>query len=119
MTDKIPPRLAPICGALALVCLLGAFSPSRTALESQTEGNRNDSIGYARQIVWDLFLLSNRKIRSRIITFVRNADLDHGLAQSLYSSPFTSPSVINSLVESPPPPQSLAVSNPTTRSPPA
>jgi hypothetical protein len=115
MTGKIPSRLAPLCGALILVCLLGAFLPPQAAFEDRTEGNQNDSIGYARQIVWDMFLLSNRKIRSGIITFVRNTDLDHGIAQSLYPSTFSF--VVNPVVE-PSNPQSLAVANPTTRSPP-
>ncbi len=120
MINKMPPRLASICGALILVCLFGAFSFPRTVFESRAKGNQNSSIRYAKQTIWDLSPLPNRNARSRIIPLMRDAELFRGIAQPLHSLfVFLFPSVINRSVVELPPPQSLAVFHPTTRSPPA
>ncbi len=119
MTNKVPPRLASICGALILVYLFGAFAFPKTVFESRDKGDQNSSIRYAKQTIWDLSPLPSRNARSRIIPHMRNADLFRSIAQPLYLFTFLYPSVINlSLVELPHP-QSIAIFSPTTRSPPA
>lgn len=101
-----------------LSCLFSAVSLTHTALESLTEANHNNSISYAKQTIQDSSPLPNHNLRSRFITLARNARLDYGIVQPLFLSTFPSPYAINPLIVELPPPQSLAVFNPTTRSPP-
>ena len=118
MTGKMPHRLPSICGALIVFCLVGVFSPPHAAVDNLAEGNQHNSISYAKQTIQDSSPLPNTGGRYRFITFARNARLDYGLAQPLFLSTFPSPYVINPLLVELPVPQSLAVFNPTTRSPP-
>lgn len=119
MTGKMSPRLSSLCGALILVCMFGAFAFPHAAFESQAKGNHNDSISYAKQTIWDLSPLPNRGVRPRVLAAMRNVELEHGVAQPLFLSTFPTPYVINSHITELPLPQSLAVFNPTTRSPPS
>lgn len=102
-----------------LVCLFGAVSFPHSASESQNASNNNDSISYAKQTIWDSSPLGNRNIRSRLVAATRNAKLEQALPQPLFLSTPPSPYVINLLIVESPTPQSLAIFNPTTRSPPA
>jgi hypothetical protein len=118
MAGKMPFRLASIGGTLILVCLFGSVSLPRALFDSQTESNQADSIRYAKQIIWDLSPLPNQSVRSRVMAPVRHADLFHCAARALHLSTLAPPAVINHSLDELPRLQSLAVFNPTTRSPP-
>lgn len=101
-----------------LLCLFGVSSLPHAALESQANGSRSSSINYAKQTIRDSSPLPNQSARSRFVTPMRNAKLDYGIVQPLFLSTLPSPYVISPLVVELSIPQSLAVFNPTTRSPP-
>lgn len=118
MTGKASSKLVLLCRALILPCIVSIVLLSQTDVERRNAGQRNDSIGCVKQVIWDLSLLPNKSLRFRNIPSTRNAGLEHGLAQSpyLFTLPFSCtliPFNVELLN-----PQSLAVFNPNTRSPP-
>ena len=119
MTGKMSPRLLSICGVTLAVCMLGVFSFTQFAPENHSGGNRNHSAAYAKQITRDLSPLPNQNSRLRIVISLRNFDSDHGIEPPMYLPEFPISHAINQFDLELPLSQSLAILNPTTRSPPA
>ncbi len=119
MSGKLSPKVSSISGALALVCLFGTFSLSWTAFDAKIEENSTQSIRYAKQILLDLAPSQNQSIRSRLMASMRTAELFHHPDRPLHLPAFPPSSLLHPSTVELLPPQSLAIFQPATRSPPA
>lgn len=118
MTGKASSRLTFLCRALILPCIVGIVFFPQTEFKNRNADRQGDSLGCVKQTVCDVSLLPNQNIRFRNISSTRNTGVEHGLAQSPYLFTLPSSCALIPFHTGLQNPQSLAVHNPTTRSPP-
>ncbi|MCC8190267.1 MAG: hypothetical protein LIP77_06460 [Planctomycetes bacterium] len=118
VTGRIPKRAA-ICQAMLLVCLSGVVLLPLTAIDSQTTDFPHDPARYARQTICDLPFLPNLRTGVRKTQSPWSTGAFHGLDQPPFHFAALPARVGVSFTIELRNPQSLAVCNPTTRSPPA
>ena len=118
MTAIMPTRLISTYGTLS-VCLIITFSVAYITSESRIDANRTDSTAYAKQLVLDITPFPNEDNRYRPVMSLMDSDLDQDIEQPVRLSGFPASYAMHSFGVELLNPQSLAVSNPSTRSPPA